>query len=83
VAQSHYEAVRWYRLAAAQGHPVAIHNLGTIVSRKRPQDDREALHCFKRALRQRAPKAAAAVKELEALFAANAPRRKRREQDAS
>jgi TPR repeat protein len=48
------EAVRWYKLAANQGHSVAWNNLGTIYlmgGEGVPQDPEEAKRCYERAYR--------------------------------
>jgi len=44
VAQSDREAIRWYRRAALQGHPMALHNLRLMLREGRvPADERDAL----------------------------------------
>ncbi|KAJ1461120.1 hypothetical protein M885DRAFT_611845 [Pelagophyceae sp. CCMP2097] len=50
-AQSYDEAVRWWRLATAQGYAQALYKLGVLYGKGQgvPQDDGEALSCFKRA----------------------------------
>jgi hypothetical protein len=72
VAQSYDEALKWWRLAAAQGILGALCNLGTCYENGcgAPQDDREALRCFKRAAAAGQPGAAAAIGKLEKWLAA-------------
>jgi len=76
VAQSHDEAVRWYRLAAAQSHAVAFNNLGVCYAGGQgvSQDLHEALRLFKRAVAQGHAGAAKAVDKLAALLAARSGR---------
>ena len=54
VPQDDVEAVRWYRLAADQGHYAAHHNLGRmyLTGRGVPQDDILAYICFDLAVLQ-------------------------------
>jgi hypothetical protein len=74
-AQSYDEAVRWFRLAAAQGHPGALFNLGVchVNGHALPQDDHEALRFFKRAAAKGHTRAAAMVEVLEAHLPAVRP----------
>ncbi len=55
VAQDYAEAVRWYQLAAAQGHAVAQFNLGVMFERGVgvAQDNAEAFKWFKLAAENR------------------------------
>jgi len=71
VAQSYAEAVRWFRLAAAQGDPEALCNLATCHANGRgmPEDLHEAL-LYKRAAAKGHAGAAAAAKELAVYLAA-------------
>jgi len=48
VAQSYDKAVKWYRLAAAQGLPDALYNLGMCYEYGEgvPEDDHEALRLY-------------------------------------
>jgi TPR repeat protein len=66
VAQSFEEAVRWYRLAAAEGHADALYNLGACYANGPgvPRDIDEALRLYKRAA---AEGHAGAVEEVEHL----------------
>ena len=54
VPQNDAEAVRWYRLATEQGHPVAQYNLGVSYAEGRgvPQDDAEAVRWYQLATEQ-------------------------------
>ncbi len=54
VPQDDAEAVRWYRLAAEQGHASAQYNLGVMYADGRgvPQDDVEAVRWFQLAAEQ-------------------------------
>ena len=54
VPQDHAEAVRWYRLAAKQGHAGAQFNLGWMYDEGEgvPEDDSEALKWYRRAAEQ-------------------------------
>jgi hypothetical protein len=54
VAQDHAEAVRWYRLAAAQGVAYAQYNLGFMFKNGRgvAQDDAEAVRWWRLAAAQ-------------------------------
>jgi hypothetical protein len=72
VAQSHDEAVKWFRLAAAQGDSDALFNLATCYANGHgaPRDDHEALRLFKRAAAEGDADAAARVKELTNWLAA-------------
>jgi len=66
VARSYDEAVRWWRLAAAQGNAQALHYLGgcSVQGHGVPRDDHEALRLFKRAAAKGHANAAAAVERL-------------------
>jgi hypothetical protein len=68
VAQSYDEALKWYRLAAAQGDPDALYNLACcyVDGHGVVQDLDEALRVFKRAAAKGHAGAAAAVGDLEA-----------------
>mmetsp|Transcript_14573 Transcript_14573/g.50248 ORF Transcript_14573/g.50248 Transcript_14573/m.50248 type:complete len:82 (+) Transcript_14573:169-414(+) len=68
VAQSYHETVKWFRLAAAQGHAIALFNLGTCYANGHgvPQDDDEAVRFYKRAAAEGHAEAAAAVGKIEA-----------------
>mmetsp|Transcript_13971 Transcript_13971/g.48487 ORF Transcript_13971/g.48487 Transcript_13971/m.48487 type:complete len:88 (+) Transcript_13971:358-621(+) len=51
MAQSHDEAVKWYRLAAAQDHAQALYNLGAYHAEGlggAARDGDCAIRCFKR-----------------------------------
>ncbi len=54
VAQDDAEAVRWYKLAAAQGYSSAQYNLGAIYANRKGvlQDDAEAVRWYKLAAAQ-------------------------------
>mmetsp|Transcript_18275 Transcript_18275/g.61652 ORF Transcript_18275/g.61652 Transcript_18275/m.61652 type:complete len:117 (+) Transcript_18275:100-450(+) len=71
VALSYEEAVKWYRLAAAQGESEALYNLGICSQRGTgvPQDDHEAVRLYKRAAAQGHAGAAAAAEKLAAWLA--------------
>ncbi|KAJ1456771.1 hypothetical protein M885DRAFT_563638 [Pelagophyceae sp. CCMP2097] len=73
VAQSFEEAVRWFRLAAAPGHPGALYNLATGTCHAHgygvPRDEHEALRCVKRAAALGYARAAATGEQLEAELA--------------
>jgi len=66
VAQSFDEAVRWWRLAAAQGQPDALYGLGVCYEDGHgvPRDDRKALSLYKRAAVLRHARAADIVAAL-------------------
>jgi TPR repeat protein len=66
VAQDQAEAVRLWRLAAAQGHAVAQNNLGYMFSIGDgvAQDQAEAVRLYRLAASQGHAKAAAALKRL-------------------
>jgi hypothetical protein len=68
VAQSHEEAVKWLRLAAAQGEPNALYNLSLCYAHGHgaPQDLDEALKLCKRAVAKGHARAAATVATLAA-----------------
>jgi hypothetical protein len=70
VAQSYDEAVKWWRLAAAQDDPGALYSLGVCHANGHgvPLDEDEALRLYKRAAAQGHAEAAAKVGELEALM---------------
>jgi hypothetical protein len=72
VAQSYDEAVKWYRLAAAQGYAEALFNIAAChyYGQGAPRDLHEALRLYKRAAAQGHAGAAAEVEELRALLAA-------------
>mmetsp|Transcript_18300 Transcript_18300/g.61714 ORF Transcript_18300/g.61714 Transcript_18300/m.61714 type:complete len:84 (-) Transcript_18300:153-404(-) len=76
VAQSYEEAVRWWRLAAAQGNGEALCNLGVCYEFGLgvPQDLHEALRCYKRTMAQGYTEAAAKVAGVEATLAASRAR---------
>mmetsp|Transcript_18308 Transcript_18308/g.63088 ORF Transcript_18308/g.63088 Transcript_18308/m.63088 type:complete len:121 (-) Transcript_18308:106-468(-) len=76
VAQSYEEAVRWYRLAAAQGYADALFNLGACHANGHgvPQDYHEALRLFKRAAAKGHAGAAAQVERLGPRLAAHSGR---------
>jgi TPR repeat protein len=63
VAQDDAEAVRWYRLAAAQGVAVAQCNLGFMFEKGRgvAQDDAEAVRWYRLAAAQGDARATAAL----------------------
>jgi hypothetical protein len=67
VAQSYDEAVKWYRLAAAQGESGGHFMLGTCYLQGHgvPRDVHETLRLFKRAAALGCADAAAAVSALE------------------
>lgn len=47
------EAVKWYRRAAEQGHPVALNNLGTLYRTGLPGvpiDNQQAGECYRKAV---------------------------------
>jgi len=69
VAQSYEEAVKWYRLAAAQGDAGALFNLGGCYANGEgvPQDFGEAMRLYKRASAKGCAEAAAMVGAMEAL----------------
>jgi len=71
VAQSFDEAVRWFRLAAAQGEAGALYSLGVCYANGQgvPHDDHEALRCCKRAAAQGHAGAAAAIEKIAAQLA--------------
>ena len=48
VAEDDAEAVRWFRMAAEQGHAPAQHNLGLMYTEGEgvPEDDAEAVHWY-------------------------------------
>ncbi len=54
VPQDHTEAVRWYRLAAAQGHAYGQQNLGVMYDNGEgvPQDYKEAVRWYRLAATQ-------------------------------
>jgi hypothetical protein len=67
VARSDEEAVKWFRLAVAQGEPEALLNLGWCLSQTaRAQDFDAALRLFKRAAAKGNAAAAAEVERLAA-----------------
>jgi hypothetical protein len=68
VVQSDDEAVKWYRLAAAQGYPGALYNLGACHTNGRgvPRDYHAALRCFRRAADKGHAGAALKVEKFEA-----------------
>jgi len=68
VAQSNEEALKWYRLAAAQGNADALYMLGVCYQHGQgvPRDLDEALRLYKRAAAQGSAEAAAAVGQIEA-----------------
>jgi TPR repeat protein len=63
VAQDHAEAVRLYRLAAAQGHAIAQFNLGYMFENGRgvAQDRAKAIRWYRLAAAQGHSKASAAL----------------------
>jgi len=75
VAQSYDEAVKWWRLAAAQGETDALFNLGLCYTSGHgvSQDLEEGLRCFRRAAAKGHAQAAAAVGPLAALAAEHTP----------
>jgi hypothetical protein len=68
VAQDDAEAVRWYRLAAAQGYADALCNLGFMFENGRgvAQDDAEAVRWYRLAAAQGDADATAALQRLGA-----------------
>ncbi|KAJ1459151.1 hypothetical protein M885DRAFT_560896 [Pelagophyceae sp. CCMP2097] len=72
VAESDEEAVKWFRLAAAQGNTDAVYYLRFCYEYGHgvPQDLQEVLRLYKRAMTKGHPDAAAQVEKLEALMAA-------------
>ena len=59
VSQDYKTAVKWYRLAAKQGHAVAQYNLGVMYRRGRgvPQDYKTAVKWYRLAAKQGNPSA--------------------------
>jgi len=76
VVQSHDEAVKWFRLAAAQGDAGSLCFLGTCFERGHgvPLDLDAALRFYKRAAAKGHVQAAAAAEELAAHLAATRSR---------
>ncbi|KAJ1454983.1 beta-lactamase-like protein [Pelagophyceae sp. CCMP2097] len=72
VAHSYEEAVRWWRLAAAQDHTGALYNLGTCHENGHgvPQDLHEALRLYQRAAAKGHADAVTEVERLGAFLAA-------------
>ena len=52
VVEDDAEAVRWYRLAADQGHADAQYNLGLMYAKGVPEDDAEAVRWYRLAADQ-------------------------------
>jgi hypothetical protein len=75
VAQSYEEAVRWWRLAAAQGVAEALYKLGGCYEDSLgPEDLDEALRFYKRAAAKGHAAAAVDAKELGKWLAAHSGR---------
>jgi TPR repeat protein len=68
VVESDDEAVKWYRLAAAQGQAGALYHLGLCYANDRgvPQDYAAAIRLYKRAAAKGHAEAAALVEKIEA-----------------
>ena len=67
VTQNYYEAVKWYRKAAEQGHSIAQYGLGTCYYSGKgvPKDKLAATKWFKKAAAQGSPQAKSMLKKLK------------------
>ena len=68
VAQDHTEALRFYMLAAAQGHAISLHDVARYheLGLGIPGNEGEAIHWYRRAQTAGHPYAAAALLRLRA-----------------
>ena len=68
VAQDHTEVLRWFQLAAAQGHPVALFNVAVFheYGRGVRENQAEAIRWYRRAQAAGSPDAADELQRLRA-----------------